>query len=94
MGQYRKKPAVIEATQFNPNEDPWPDGVISWKEAGIRPRDMSWGYIQTLEGKMHVQADDWIITEAHGEKYLCKPDIFLATYETVDEEDSVRREGR
>ena len=86
MGKYRKKPIVIDAQQFHPNEALWPEGIIAWNETDIRPRDMSWGYIETLEGKMHVQADDWIITGIHGEKYPCKPDIFLATYEAVEED--------
>lgn len=85
MAKYRKKPVVIEATQFDPQSHPWPDGVIPWPEDGLQPRDMSWGYIDTLEGKMHVIAGDWIITGVKGEKYPCKPDIFEATYEPVGE---------
>ena len=54
---------------------------------------MSWGYIKTLEGPLHVQAGDWIITGIHGEKYPCKPDIFLATYEAVEEEAAPARRG-
>jgi len=86
MGQYRKKPIVIDAEQFKPHENQWPDGVIPWSEKGIRPRDCSWGYIKTLEGPLHVQANDWIITGIQGEKYPCKPDIFRATYEAVEKE--------
>ncbi len=92
MGKYRKKPVVIDAQQFRPNKAQWPDGVIAWSESDIRPRDMSWGYIKTLEGLLHVQADDWIITGIHGEKYPCKPDIFLATYEVVEEESALTRQ--
>ena len=94
MGQYRKKPVVIEAEQFRPNEI-WPVGVIPWGKTDSRPRDMSWGYIETLEGPLHVQADDWIITGIQGEKYPCKPDIFLAIYEAVEKEaaEARREEG-
>lgn len=42
-------------------------------------------YIQTLEGTMHVEAGDYIITGVQGEQYPCKPDIFEQTYELVDE---------
>jgi len=49
---------------------------------------MSWGYIDTLEGKMHVIAGDWIITGIKGEKYNCKDDIFRATYEAVEDTDA------
>lgn len=84
MAKYRKKPVIIEATRFDPHQMPWPDGVISWS-GQPQPRDMSWGYIQTLEGKMHVMAGDWIITGIAGEKYPCKDSIFRATYERVEE---------
>jgi len=41
--------------------------------------------ISTLEGDMHAMPGDWIITGIKGEKYPCKPDIFEATYEPVDD---------
>jgi hypothetical protein len=83
MAKFRKKPIVIEAEQFDPQRHPWPKGVIPWGPNDPRPRDMSWGYVQTLEGKMHVIMGDWIITGIKGEKYPCKADIFEATYEAV-----------
>ena len=39
--------------------------------------------IETLEGTMHADVGDWIITGVKGERYPCKPDIFEATYEYV-----------
>jgi hypothetical protein len=39
----------------------------------------------TKEGKHVVSPGDWIITGVQGEKYPCKPDIFAATYEPVDD---------
>ena len=39
--------------------------------------------IQTLEGVMHANIGDYIITGVHGEIYPCKPDIFEKTYEEV-----------
>jgi len=41
--------------------------------------------IKTLEGTMHANAGDWIITGVHGEQYPCKPDIFMKTYEPVSD---------
>ena len=41
--------------------------------------------IVTLEGVMHADAGDYIITGVKGEQYPCKPDIFEQTYEPVDE---------
>lgn len=44
------------------------------------------GWIDTLEGKHVVCPGDWIITGIKNEKYPCKPDIFEATYEPVEDE--------
>lgn len=43
-----------------------------------RPMD-----IETLEGIIHADTGDWIITGVKGEQYPCKPDIFDVTYERV-----------
>jgi len=41
--------------------------------------------IPTLEGDLRADPGDWIVTGIEGEKYPCKPDIFAATYEKVEE---------
>jgi hypothetical protein len=41
--------------------------------------------IHTLEGVMCADMGDWIIRGVAGEFYPCKPDIFEATYEAVEE---------
>ena len=41
--------------------------------------------ITTLEGVMSASPGDWIIQGVQGERYPCKPDIFAATYEQVDD---------
>ena len=41
--------------------------------------------IETLEGTLHANVGDWIITGVKGEKYPCAPDIFEQTYEPVEE---------
>jgi hypothetical protein len=47
---------------------------------------MHWhGWIETLEGGHIVCPGDYIITGVKGERYPCKPDIFEATYEKVEE---------
>jgi hypothetical protein len=48
--------------------------------------NMHWhGWIDTLEGGHIVCPGDYIITGIKGEHYPCKPDIFEATYEKVEE---------
>jgi hypothetical protein len=49
----------------------------------IDPRDGRM-MIATLEGYHHVNLGDWVIKGVAGEFYPCKPDIFEATYEKVD----------
>lgn len=77
----RKKPIVVTAVQFDPKSKQWPECIKPWDKEQYQPRDMSLGYIDTLEGKMDVRAGDWIITEVNGEHYPCKPDIFEKTFE-------------
>lgn len=82
--KYRKKPIVIDAEQFFPNNNMWPAGVIDLSEGNPV---VTAGYgIMTLESLALVEPGDWIITGIRGEKYPCKPDIFDETYEKVDEQ--------
>ena len=75
--KYRKKPVVIEATQWFKHGD-HPAVLLGVRFDG-RP------YIETLEGPHLVTPGDWIITGVKGEHYPCKPDIFEVTYEEVKE---------
>lgn len=45
-----------------------------------------WMGIVTLEGTMRADQGDYIIKGIQGEIYPCKPDIFEATYEIVEED--------
>lgn len=76
MPKYRKKPVGINAFQWNEGE-PWVEGMELGANGGP--------VIKTLEGEMIVTSGDYIITGVKGERYPCKPDIFEATYEFVDE---------
>ena len=40
-------------------------------------------YIETLEGIMKADVGDYVITGVNGEKYPCKADVFLKTYDRV-----------
>lgn len=63
-----KTPEIVEATQFNPEEKEWPKQVRPWNK--IVPRDMSWGFVDTALGRMHIQAGDWIVKLATGQTLL------------------------
>jgi hypothetical protein len=89
--KFRKKPVIIEATQwFKHGDHPavYPavsKGVETWyaEQVGVDSADL--GMIDTLEGLHYVTPGDWIITGVKGEHYPCKPDIFEVTYERVEE---------
>lgn len=72
--KFRKKPVVIEATQWFKNGD-HPEVWIDHNGTA---------FIPTLEGVHIVTPGDWIITGVKGEHYPCKPDIFEATYERAE----------
>src|SRR5690606_13292840 len=78
---YRKKPVVIQAIQFNgSNHQEVVDfAKSSHKEYVLVDEDEI--VIQTLEGNMIASPGDWIIRGIHGEYYPCKPEIFEASYE-------------
>lgn len=89
MPKFRKKPVVIEAIQWYD----WSDlDIDTFKAPQWSAKCEHCGYtlaehgeIPTLEGRHIVCPGDWIITGIKGEKYPCKPDIFEATYEPVEE---------
>lgn len=81
--KFRKKPIVIEAIQWTGEN--WEDiipFVDSEKISMVSDGDIL--KIKTLEGTMDAIQGDWIIKGIKGEYYPCKPDIFLATYEKVE----------
>lgn len=94
MAKYRKKPVIVEA---EPYELGMEDGFkCELKQCKIAPDspfcfarstncEHFKPYIQTLEGSLFISPGDYIITGVKGERYPCKPDVFEATYEPVEE---------
>jgi len=89
MPKFRKKPVVIEATQWFKYGD-HPEVIKNFLHPHNNPciqcrkKLKDHGRINTLEGNHIVCPGDWIITGVAGEKYPCKPDIFQETYEKVE----------
>jgi hypothetical protein len=89
MAQYRKKPVIIEAVQFdglNPTEIKDFVGEnceVEIYDNGVTP-PVARIVIHTLEGDMEVSNGDYVIKGVKGEFYPCKPDIFEQTYEFVE----------
>jgi len=82
--KFRKKPVVIDAIQLS---------RVTHTECcefiGDSLGPVNFGavnlIIKTLEGEMLAIEGDWIIKGIKGEFYPCKPDIFEATYEKVED---------
>jgi len=86
----RKKPIVIEAFQWSGKD---PDKEFEyWPEWAWVNNNISFSFIEgkaellinTLEGIMIAQPNDYIIKGIKGEIYPCKPDIFLESYLPTD----------
>jgi hypothetical protein len=80
--KFRKKPIVIEAEQFTGNINL--EGKFT---RAIHLSDTRRAYVVTIHGdRAYLAVGDWIIPEPDGVHfYPCKPDIFAATYDAVQE---------
>lgn len=94
MPKYRKKPIVIEAHLLNLELlSPFPEWLIKNLKRDEFPITIytkdtdprKYIVIETLEGFMNAYSGDYIIKGIEGEIYPCKPDIFEATYEKVED---------
>ena len=86
--KFRKRPVVIEAWQWNPKdqEDFMPSNWPKWMQGkGVKISFGSKLVIPTLEGSMTADKYDWIIKGVIDEIYPCKPGIFEATYEPIEQ---------
>ena len=89
MAKFCKKPVVIEAVQWTgrnileissfmyPEEPQYVGKQFSNADELIG--------LDTKEGRIIASIGDWIIKGIKGELYPCKPDIFEATYEPVED---------
>lgn len=80
MADYRKKPIVIQAVQFDGSNEAEVRafmGVFS----PLLTRIPNALIIGTLEGQMRADPGDWVIKGVKSEFYPCKDDIFRATYD-------------
>ncbi|HMN11197.1 MAG TPA: hypothetical protein PKD55_02585 [Bellilinea sp.] len=88
MAKFRKKPIIVEAEQFLPNDQPLPfkdRNAVEW--AGGR-----W-YVVTAHGKAATIVDgDWIVREPDNRGfYPVKADIFEKTYEPTEQASEVEQ---
>jgi len=82
MAKFRKKPVIVEAEQF------WPDKRLPFHDYGPVVAFDGDFYVTTIHGEYaNLAPGDWVILEPRGKyrAYPCKPDIFEATYEEVED---------
>jgi len=86
MPRYRKKPVEIEAWKLTEETKQQVfNNIRCNKAASWDAEDRPCIKIETLEGVMTAQMGDYVIKGIQGEFYPCKPDIFEATYEAVED---------
>lgn len=94
MAQYRKKPVVIEAVQWDGKNHREMFNFLGGEDTDYITASgvnfyIDWDkvegglIIKTLEGEHIASLGDFIIKGVQGEFYPCKPDIFEKTYELV-----------
>lgn len=93
MAKFRKRPVVVEAVRW----EGWDSRIIpspigeapEWLRQHIKTYVDEVGgdniTVTTPHGWATVRPGDWILQDADGLVYSCKPDIFEATYEPVEE---------
>ena len=95
MSEYRKRPVVIEAQRLTLDNI---EAVSDWVMEGFVAteqfdKDVSATLcgpdahldINTLEGTMRAEPGDWVIKGVKGEFYPIKNDVFVLTYEAVED---------
>lgn len=86
MQQWRKRPVVIDALQFDGTNQL---AIRDWirENGGVCAVNLCARgdlFIRTLEGDMEAKPGDYVIRGVQGEFYPCKPHIFEATYEQAE----------
>ena len=81
MARYKTKPCEIEAIQWTGENI---IELLDWGQGKILWNDVDDLFIDTLEGRMKANINDYIIKGLRGEFYPCKPDVFKKKYERID----------
>lgn len=80
MAKYKTKPCEIEAIQWTGKNI---IELLDWGQGEILWNDVDDLFIDTLEGRMKANINDYIIKGLRGEFYPCKPDVFEKKYEKI-----------
>lgn len=80
MAKYKTKPCEIEAIQWTGKNI---IELLDWGQGKILWNDVDDLFIDTLEGRMKANINDYIIKGLRGEFYPCKADVFEKKYEKI-----------
>ncbi|HEK9103314.1 TPA: hypothetical protein SUB30_004788 [Bacillus pseudomycoides] len=102
MAKYIKKPIVIVIEAFRYGIDDRPDWfqdkvtsneIITYcgdeLSSPFQRSTNLWCEIHTLEGRMKASYGDYIVEDANGDIFSCRPEIFEMLYEPADEVDKM-----
>lgn len=91
MSKFRKRPVVVDAVQWT-GKNVEEIRTFTNNKVHVRieveknePVVTNYLTIPTMEGEMIASIGDCIVKGVEGEFYPCKPDIFVKTYEKVEE---------
>ncbi len=91
MAKFRKKPVVVEASQWFKDGDhhavinfepQWGVGSIC-EHCGVSTLQHGWLGTR-FDGRILFCPGAWIVTDENGEHSVVKPDVFEVTYEPED----------
>lgn len=89
MFKYRKKPVVIEAIKLSTLNGDETQELPRWLFKAMQDKVIyergGRTFVETKEGPLACAADGWIIQGIEGELYPCDDQIFLKTYDKVEE---------
>lgn len=84
--KYKNKPKIIEAVKWNGRNRKEVELFLIDTYLTTHFNTLKRHYkIRTPEGNMIARKGDYIIKGIHGEFYPCKPDIFLDSYEEIEQ---------
>lgn len=81
LKQAKRKPKLVNYFQYKGNNDEIPSEISNHKMFKVGKNGNP--YIQTLEGKMNISVNDFIVIGVKDDMFPVKPDIFKLNYDLV-----------
>lgn len=81
--KYQQKPVIIEAVQWLGTQESLNEVIVFCRHEAITHGHDNTINVITVDGIMNAAIGDFILRDANGKYYVCKPDVFAATYVEV-----------